>query len=194
MDLAIPSSHLALMLGILLRSGLGTVGDLPLDDIKDYPRITLLDDDDPSFDSHCGHYCTHHQKPAHSWVAMLVKHRQQADLFLNWKEEDNRLWRFIAMEVLSKRADSVSLRREPERAKALWLKAAAVYVRASVPTKGARPAVYAGVGNGWELCAVLQCYLKAAICSKEQSDYIEVCIENLFTAFSLNKSLGVEMA
>jgi hypothetical protein len=175
------------MLGIILRSGLGTVEDLPLDDIKDYPRITLLDDDDPSFDSHCGHYCTHHQKPAGSWIAMLVKHSEQADMFLNWREEDNRLWRFIAMEVLSHRADSVSLRREPERAKALWLKAAAVYVRAPVPTKGARPTAYAGVGNGWELCAVLQCFLKAAICSMERSDYIEVGVEASFITCNSTK-------
>jgi hypothetical protein len=118
---------------------------------------------------------------------MLVKHSEQADMFLNWREEDNRLWRFIAMEVLSHRADSVSLRREPERAKALWLKAAAVYVRAPVPTKGARPTAYAGVGNGWELCAVLQCYLKAAICSMERSDYIEVGVEASFITCNSTK-------
>ncbi|RXW23542.1 hypothetical protein EST38_g2278 [Candolleomyces aberdarensis] len=167
--LRIPSSSLALMLAIVVKSSERAINERALEEINDYPVLTILGHQ--RFTTH--YYDGLEYPPLPAWAAMLAMFADQADMFLAWNQPENRLWRLLTMLVLGLRANKYD-GSNPREAKKLLVKASSIYLRgAPLPTQDARPKVYATIQNGIELCSLLHCYLNTVVCCEALGEYPE---------------------
>ena len=173
--LRIPSSSLALMLAIIVKSGENAWNEKPFEATKHYPVLTILSD----YRFTTSYYDGQGYPPFQAWAAILATFADQADMFLAWNQRENRLWRLLAALVIGLRANTHD-GKNPREAKKLLVKASSTFLGgASLPTRGARPALYANIRNGIEVCTLLHSYLNTAVCCEAMGDYAEVSIEKL---------------